>query len=101
MNNFGVSKLIRPAATMSALVLLSATLLGCATSEERRQANLYRDVNTCEDFGARYGSPEHTQCMLIQQQRRDGQAMENLKKARLSQELAENAKEMYERDRDR
>ncbi len=75
--------------------------MGCAMSEERRQANLYRDANTCSDFGARYGSPEHTQCMLIQQQRRDAKHMDSLERTRLTQEIAQNAQEMYDNNRDR
>jgi hypothetical protein len=76
-------------------------LTGCMSSEEQRRANLYEDTGTCSDFGARYGSRSHTQCMLQQQQRRDQEQLLNLEKARISSETARNNLEMLEAMRER
>lgn len=76
-------------------------LAGCVSTEELQRANLETDVETCSNFGARYGSRSHTQCMLQQQERRDDEQLLNLERARISSETAKNNLEMLETIRER
>jgi hypothetical protein len=78
----------------SSAVLVAVTLSGCVSAEEQRRANLYEDGSTCADFGARYGSRSHTDCMLRQQDRRDNEQLMNMERARISSETARNNLEM-------
>lgn len=91
----------RPALSLELLALLSLVLTGCASPAEQRQANLQHDGGTCSSFGASYGSPQHTECMLAQQQRRDAQVTDAREAARVSSEIARNNQEVADsRDRD-
>lgn len=82
--------------------IIAATMLsGCLSAEEQRRADLYQDGNTCTDFGARYGSRSHTECMLRQQQRRDNAQLMNMERARISSETARNNLEMLRLMRER
>lgn len=83
----------RPAACLSLIIVMAAALAGCAETEAERRLNLQQDIITCEDFGAEYGSREHTQCMLIQQQRRDGKTHQALERARIASEIQRNTQE--------
>ena len=83
------------------IFVLAVALTGCMSAEEQRQTNLYEDGGTCSDFGARYGSQAHTQCMLKQQQRRDHEQLLNMERARISSETARNNLEMLETIRER
>jgi hypothetical protein len=91
----------RFASSLGLAVLLSVILAGCATTEEQRRANLHQDAGTCSSFGARYGSSEHTQCMLVQQQRRDAESFASLERARISSEIAKNTQDMINSRKDR
>lgn len=90
-------------AVLSVIGILSGAmaLAACVSSEEQRRANLYEDVGTCSDFGARSGSRSHTECMLQQQERRDNEQLINMEKARISSETARNNLEMLEALRER
>lgn len=79
--------------------LLSTILAGCATAEETRRANLGQDTDTCASFGARYGSSQHSECMLAQQNRRDTEMVNALEQARLSTEITNTNQQMAERRR--
>lgn len=72
------------------ILCLSVGLSGCMSAEEQRRADLYRDSDTCTDYGAGYGSRGHTGCMLRQQERRDNEQLINMEKARISAETARN-----------
>ncbi|MGV8856521.1 MAG: hypothetical protein ACOH2L_17995 [Devosia sp.] len=88
----------RSAVSLGVLLLLSAALAGCQTTGEQ----LNQDYGTCESFGARYGSPEHSQCMLVQQQRRDNETVNALEQARIATEITKSNQEMRDaRDRRR
>lgn len=91
---------LRPSATSLTLVaLLSLSLAGCVTGSERRQVSLQEDASTCSSFGASYGSPEYSDCMLTQQRRRDLKQLESLERTRLTSEIARDAQIMADRAR--
>lgn len=89
----------RPIKPIGLVALLSIGLVGCMSGAERRQVNLQVDANTCATFGARYGSPTYSDCMLAQQRRRDLKQIEDLEKTRLTSEIARDAQIMTERAR--
>lgn len=91
---------VRPTATSLALVaLLGVTLAGCVTGSEQRQANLQDDASTCSSFGASYGSPAFSECMLTQQRRRDVKQLESLERTRITSQIARDAQVMSDRAR--
>jgi len=93
----------RPAVALSLLAMLGASLAGCASREERRQANLYQDTTTCGDFGANANSRAYTDCMLAQQNRRDNKQRMALEQAALSTQISKDSMEISRRaqcDRD-
>lgn len=79
--------------------LLGIGLTGCMSGAERRHVNLQADANTCATFGARYGSPAYSECMLTQQRRRDVKQLESLERTRMTSEIARNAQIMSDRAR--
>lgn len=87
----------RSALSLGLFILLSTALAGCATTQEQ----LNQDYGTCESFGARYGSAEYSQCMLVQQQRRDNETLQSLEQARIATEISRNSQEMIDSRRDR
>ncbi|HEY0685907.1 MAG TPA: hypothetical protein VGD45_26430 [Steroidobacter sp.] len=88
----------RPALLAFAALVCTA-LTGCETTQESRRADLEQDRDTCADFGTQYGTPEHTECMLVQQRRRDSATLDALEKQRVSAETAKTNVEMLERRR--
>ena len=101
MEKFGMNSVTRKALLICSAVVLAVALTGCMSADEQRRANLYEDGGTCADFGARYGSRGHTQCMLKQQQRRDHEQILNMERARISSETARNNLEMLKLMRER
>jgi hypothetical protein len=97
-NQFHIN-LPRPALTLSLVIVLSIGLTGCMSGAERRQINLASDADTCASFGATYGSPAYSDCMLTQQRRRDVKQREELEKTRLTPEIARDAQIMADRAR--
>lgn len=89
----------RAARSLVYAILLGAAVSGCTSGAERRQANLQEDTSTCSSFGARYGSPAYSECMLEQQRRRDDAKRESLERTRLTSEIARNAQVMSDRAR--
>ncbi|WP_246786938.1 hypothetical protein [Rhizobium leguminosarum] len=85
----------RTSVTAFSIALLGIALSGCVSAEERR----YADANTCQSFGAPYGSPAYTNCMLEQQRRRDNEELESLERTRLTTEIARDAQIMADRAR--
>lgn len=90
----------RAGASFAGAVALAIALSGCVSPEQQRQADLYADQGTCAEMGARYGSSAHTSCMLQQQQRRDEEHTRFMQEAYLASEMARNAQEMRESQRD-
>lgn len=89
----------RPAVALSLVTLLGISLSGCMSGAERRQINLATDADTCASFGAPYGSPAYSDCMLAQQRRRDVKQLEELEKTRLTTQIARDAQIMADRAR--
>ncbi|MET3898174.1 hypothetical protein ABIB57_002120 [Devosia sp. UYZn731] len=87
----------RSALSLGLFMALSTALAGCATTQEQ----LSQDYGTCESFGAQYGSSEYSQCMLVQQQRRDNETLRSLEEARLATELSRNSQEIIDSRRNR
>lgn len=85
----------QPAITIFSIALFGLAVTGCVSAEERQ----YRDTNTCQSFGAPYGSRAYTNCMLEQQARRDNAQRESLERTRLTQEIARNAQVATDRAR--
>jgi len=101
MNNFRIHAVAKTMFSIGGAVLVAVTLSGCMSAEEERRAQLYQDGGTCADFGARYGSRSHTDCMLRQQDRRDHEQLMNMERARISSETARNNIEMLRIIRER
>lgn len=80
-------------------LLLAASLTGCMSGPEQRQANLQEDSSTCASFGSGYGSRAYSECMLAQQRRRDAKALESLERTRMTTEIARDAQIMSDRAR--
>lgn len=77
------------------IAMFGIALSGCVSSEDRR----YADTSTCQSFGAHYGSPAYTNCMLEQQRRRDNRQLESLERTKLTTEIAKDAQIMADRAR--
>ena len=89
----------RSAKSFGIVALLGISLAGCMTGAERREVNCQNDATTCANFGARYGSPAYSDCMLAQQRRRDLKQIEDLEKTRLTSQIARDAQIMSDRAR--
>lgn len=87
------------AISISLFALAGTSLGGCMATTERKQLNLQADAETCASFGARYGSPAYSECMLTQQRRRDEKQIESLEKTKLTSEIALEAQIMADRAR--
>ncbi|MEG3177269.1 hypothetical protein U1872_13585 [Sphingomonas sp. RB3P16] len=74
-------------------ILSVLTLAGCETPAERQRLSLEQDQQTCANFGA-FAAPDHLDCMLVQQQRRDTQQTDRLERARIAFEIVRNMQEM-------
>lgn len=76
--------------------------LGCAHSEasaKSQRAKLREDARTCESFGARYGTPAYTACMLDQQERRDTKKLRQYEETERLSQIAKDGQLMAERAR--
>lgn len=89
----------RSATSIFVVVLMGMSLSGCMSSPERKQVRLQADDETCASFGARYGSPEYSECMLTQQRRRDLKQLESLERTRITSEIAREGQIMADRAR--
>lgn len=87
----------RPA-MLGLVALLGATLAGGSPAEARR-SHLDKDSATCADFGAHQGSRDYSQCMLVQQQRRDDKMMNFMEQQRIASELTRNGLDLRDRVR--
>ncbi|VFR91696.1 hypothetical protein RAN3_4118 [plant metagenome] len=89
----------RAAVSLVSAALLGVTLSGCMSGAERRQVNLQADASTCESYGASYGTPAYTACMLEQQQRRDFKHRDSLERTRMTTDIARDSQIMADRAR--
>ncbi|NYF30733.1 hypothetical protein [Sphingopyxis sp. JAI108] len=88
--------------TLVATGFFTLLTLGFAQNEATAQSQktkLREDVRTCESFGARYGTPAFTDCMLDQQQRRDTKKLRDLEESERLSQLAKDSQLMAERAR--
>ncbi len=81
------------------MALQGMVLTGCMSGAERRQMNLQADASTCQSYGASYGSPAYTACMLEQQHRRDTQQRDSLERTQMTTDIARDAQIMADRAR--
>ena len=90
----------RPILAVTSLVaLLSLGLVETAAPAKSSHEKRRDDARTCASFGAQYGSPSYTNCMLDQQRRRDTRELETLEKMRMTSQLAKDGQIMAERAR--
>ena len=82
----------------SGVIALAAIIFaaGPANAEGRKQRE---DARTCASFGARFGTPAYSDCMLEQQRRRDLKQQETLEKMALTSQIAKDGQIMAERAR--
>lgn len=89
----------RAAVSTVSAALLGFALAGCMSGAERRQMNLQANANTCESYGASYGSPTYTACMLEQQHRRDTKQRGSLERTQMTTDIARDSQIMADRAR--
>jgi hypothetical protein len=75
------------------------SLAACASGAEKRSASFQADTQTCEAFGAQFGSQTYSECMLVQQQRRDAKMLDSLERMALTSQIAKDAQFLAERAR--
>jgi hypothetical protein len=81
------------------VTLLSLAFAGQPAAAKDRYDKLREDARTCQSFGAEYGTPAYSDCMIEQQRRRDAKQLETLEKMRLTSEIARDGQIMAERAR--
>lgn len=79
--------------------LMSLTFAECTATAQGRRSKQRDDARTCESFGARYGTPAFTDCMLTQQRRRDAKQRKSIEESLMLSQLAKNGQIMAERAR--
>ncbi|HUD94472.1 hypothetical protein [Sphingobium sp.] len=88
----------QPVFTAIGLIILAAIAFaaGPASAQGRKQRE---DARTCASFGARFGTPAYSDCMLEQQRRRDLKQQETLERMALTSQIAKDGQIMAERAR--
>ncbi|MGN6825861.1 hypothetical protein [Paucibacter sp. M5-1] len=94
MKQFRLGIAQRPLLTLGLAALIGVGLSACTSPEQRRHANLSQDSSTCADFGASPGSQAYTECMLAQQNRRDGKQREAMERAALATQMSKDSLEI-------
>lgn len=79
--------------------LLSLAFAECAATAQGRNSKQREDARTCESFGARYGTPAYSDCMLTQQRRSDTKQLRALEESQMLSQLAKDGQIMAERAR--
>ena len=94
------SLIVRARLPLTSLGLLAIAAVGALESPVNAQSRKQReDAHTCASFGARYGTPTYSNCMLEQQRRRDFKQRETLEKMALTSQIARDGQIMAERAR--
>jgi hypothetical protein len=94
------SRVARVRPTLLLLGCVATVAFGVAGSPAGAQSRKQRDdARTCASFGARYGTPAYSDCMLQQQQRRDLKQRDTLEKMALTSQIAKDGQIMAERAR--
>ncbi len=90
----------RPSFAMSlCLAALIGLVLPVSEASAGERKDRREDMNTCLDFGARYGSPQYTDCMLTQQRRREVKKLESTQRTQMLSQIAKDGQLMAERAR--
>lgn len=79
--------------------LLSVGLAQSEATAKSQRTKLREDARTCESFGARYGTPAYTACMLDQQERRDTKKLRQYQETEMLSQIAKDGQIMAERAR--
>ena len=85
------------ALSIGGAMVVAATMSASAAAGPKQN----KDRETCASMGASYGSPDHTACMLQQQERRDHKMLRFLEEQRIHSELGRPAREKLEQKRAR
>lgn len=89
---------VRPLITSIGAFAIAAT--GLITSPGAAQSRKHReDARMCASFGAGYGTPAFSKCMLQQQERRDFKQRKTLEEMALTSQIAKDGQIMAERAR--
>ncbi len=89
---------IRP--TLLVFGVVATAGLGIASNPADAQSRKQRDdARTCASFGAQFGTPAYSDCMLEQQRRRDLKQRETLEQMALTSQIAKDGQIMAERAR--
>jgi hypothetical protein len=89
----------RPLFSLFSVAIIGASLSAGVSAAEPRYSKHQADAETCERFGARYGTQAYTDCMLEQQRRRDERRRLSLERTLITSEIAKNGQIMAERAR--
>lgn len=81
------------------VVLLSLGLAESEATAKSQKTKLREDARTCESFGARYGTPAYTACMVDQQERRDTKKRRQYEETERLSQIAKDGQIMAERAR--
>ncbi len=76
-----------------------AATVGTASPAAAQSRKHREDARTCASFGAPYGSPGFSNCMLQQQERRDYKQRKTLEEMALTSQIAKDGQIMAERAR--
>lgn len=90
-----VARLVLASTGLAAVATVFASD-GKAHAQSRKQRE---DARTCESFGARFGTPAYSNCMLEQQRRRDLKQRETLEEMAITSQIAKDGQIMAERAR--
>ncbi len=82
----------------SVIALFGLSFTGNPATAGQR-GKLRDDARTCQRFGAQYGTPAYSDCMIEQQRRRDTKELDTLEKMRLTSQIAKDGQIMAERAR--
>jgi hypothetical protein len=83
----------------AAFALLSLAFAECAATAQGRNSKQRQDARTCESFGASYGTPAYSDCMLAQQHRRDAKQLRSIEESERLSQIAKDGQIMAERAR--
>jgi len=80
-------------------ILLGLTFGESAATAQGRDGKHRKDARTCQSFGASYGTPAYSDCMLGQQRRRDTKQLRNIEVTQMLSQIAKDGQIMSDRAR--
>lgn len=99
MTQYTFAKLRLALVATGFFTLLTLGFVQNEATAKSQKTKFREDARTCESFGARYGTPAFTGCMLDQQQRRDTKKLRDLEESERLSQLAKDGQLMAERAR--